>query len=116
MSVFKIVSRSDWESIKSSGASEFTGLGIDLADKYIHLSKLEQVPGTLAKFFAGRTDLLLLQVNVEPLGERLTWEGGSLGEAELFPHLYGGGFPLSAVVAVHTVGFDEETKTHSIPN
>ncbi|MBM3550376.1 MAG: DUF952 domain-containing protein [Alphaproteobacteria bacterium] len=82
--IYKIVSRADWDAAEVSGI--FNGAAIDIADGFIHLSTAEQVEETAAKYFAGRTDLLLVAVDAAALGEALEWEVSRGGA--LFPHLY----------------------------
>ena len=69
---------------------------------FVHLSTRAQVLATARRFFAGRTDLLLLHVDEAQLAGALKYEEGEPGQ--LFPHFYGP-LPLSAVVkAVPFVG------------
>jgi uncharacterized protein (DUF952 family) len=72
----------------------FTGAPVDLADGYIHMSTADQLPETLAKHFAGQSDLHLAAVDLAALGEAVRWEVSRGGA--LFPHLYSD-LPLSAV-------------------
>ena len=109
--VYKIISKADWAA--ASAAGRFDGVGIDVSDNFIHLSTAQQVAGTLERFFAGRTDLLLLQVPTAPFGERLKFEE-SHGDGRLFPHLFGGGFDTVGL-AVHAVGFDDAGQKHIVP-
>jgi len=64
----------------------FKGVSIDLQDGYIHFSTHAQVRETVAKHFAGQTDLLIVAVETEALGQRIKWEPSRGGD--LFPHLY----------------------------
>jgi len=48
----------------------------------------------MAKHFAGQSELLLVAVDADALGEALKWEPSRGGD--LFPHLYAA-LPLSAV-------------------
>jgi uncharacterized protein (DUF952 family) len=78
----------------------------------LHLCTAEQLAGVLERYFAGRTDLVVLSIDEARLDAPLRWEpgvdprtGGSRptpGAAttghELFPHLYGS-LALDAVVA-----------------
>ncbi|WP_292531819.1 DUF952 domain-containing protein [Methylocystis sp.] len=82
--IYKIVSRADWDAAEASGV--FNGAAIDVADGFIHLSTAEQVEETAAKYFAGRTDLLLVAVDAAAFGDALKWEVSRGGA--LFPHLY----------------------------
>ena len=65
---------------------ETLGAPIDLADGYVHLSTGEQLAETLAKHFKGETDVTLLAVEADDLGDALKWEVSRGGA--LFPHLY----------------------------
>ena len=82
--VFKVVQRTAWEDACRAGA--FRGSADDLRDGFIHLSTRAQLPGTLAKHFRGKHDLVLIQFETSVLGDALRWEVARDG-AE-FPHLY----------------------------
>ena len=84
MLVFKIFRRPEWEALRDTGES--AGAPVDLADGYIHLSTREQVAETAAKHFAGESDLVLVAVEIDRLGDALRWEPSRGGA--LFPHLY----------------------------
>ncbi len=77
------------------GSTSFSGMPIDAADGYMHFSTAAQLGETLRLHFAGQDDLVLLAVRSADLGDRLVWEPSRGGA--LFPHLYGGPLPLSAV-------------------
>jgi len=83
--VYKILTRAQWSELRTKG--EFAGSPDDLRDGFVHLSTLEQVPGTLAKHFAGQVGLVLVEVASAALGDALRWEASRGGA--LFPHLYG---------------------------
>lgn len=83
--VYKIVNRGQWEQAEAAGV--FEGAEIDLQDGYIHFSSALQAEETAAKHFADQHDLLLVAVQVGPLGDALKWEPSRGGD--LFPHLYG---------------------------
>ena len=74
----------------------FAGASVDLNDGYIHLSTAEQLPETLAKHFAGQSDLHLAAVDLAVLGDAVRWEPSRGGQ--LFPHVYSE-LPLTAIVA-----------------
>jgi uncharacterized protein (DUF952 family) len=82
--IYKLVSRDDWDAAEASGV--FNGAEIDIADGFIHFSAADQVEETASKYFAGRSDLLLVVVDSAALGEALKWEVSRGGA--LFPHLY----------------------------
>ncbi|WP_209427707.1 DUF952 domain-containing protein [Pararhodobacter sp. SW119] len=84
MLVYKIFRRPEWDSFRANG--ETNGAPVDLADGYIHLSTAAQVTGTAAKHFVGESDLVLVALEADDLGDALRWEP-SRGD-KLFPHLY----------------------------
>ena len=65
------------------------------ADGFLHCCTPEQLPGVLARFFFGHTDLLVLEIDEAQLTSELRWED-SYGHGA-FPHLYGP-LPKSAVI------------------
>jgi glutathione S-transferase len=97
--IYHIADRSRWEASLATGEYTASSLGAELADEgFIHLSTEAQWPGTLARFYDGVDDLVLLHVDEARLASPLVFE--RLGAAtEDFPHLYG---PLNcdAVVEV----------------
>jgi uncharacterized protein (DUF952 family) len=90
----------------------FVGSADDARDGFIHLSAGHQVAGTLAKYFAGQRDVLLLAVDPDRLGERLRWETSRGGE--LFPHLYGP-LNLDHVISVEALVLQEDG-SHRLPS
>ncbi len=90
---FKVCTENEWRQLQESG--QFFGSADDLRDGYVHLSARGQVARTVCKFFAARTDLVLLAINPDRLGSALRWEASASGT--LYPHLYAP-LPLDAVV------------------
>ena len=84
MLVFKIFRRMEWDQLRRDGRT--LGAPIDIADGYVHLSTAAQVTETAARHFAGESDLVLLALDGDRLGEALRWEPSRGGA--LFPHLY----------------------------
>jgi uncharacterized protein (DUF952 family) len=84
MLIFKIVHAREWH--EAERARVYAGSAKDRADGYLHFSTAEQVPGTLAKYYARMADLILVCVDVERLGSALKFEPSRDGA--LFPHLY----------------------------
>jgi uncharacterized protein (DUF952 family) len=91
--IYKIVSADLWQAAEKAGS--FAGAGIDVADGYIHLSTGVQAKRTAELYFRGQSDLLLVAVNGESLGEALKYEPSRGGD--LFPHLYAA-LPLTSVL------------------
>ena len=88
---FKILCRADWRLTLAEGA--YDGSPVDHADGYIHLSAADQLAVTAAKHYAGQDALVLVEVDLDALGETLVWEPSRGGA--LFPHIYGA-LPVAA--------------------
>ena len=82
--VYKVCTAIEWRAAEVAG--NYTGSADDIRDGFIHLSTAGQLPGTLAKHFSCRTDVLLVTFEAAALGDRLKWEPSRGGQ--LFPHLY----------------------------
>ena len=82
--IYKVMTEAAFEASWSQG--QFAGSADDQRDGLIHFSAAHQLEATLAKYFAGQEDLVLLAVDPERLGPTLTWEPSRGGA--LFPHLY----------------------------
>ena len=82
--IYKILPLALWHEAERTGV--FRGAAIDLTDGYIHFSTAEQAMETAANHFAGQSDLMLLHVDTDALGDALKWEPSRGGA--LFPHLY----------------------------
>jgi uncharacterized protein (DUF952 family) len=107
--VYKICPEAALQEARKSG--RFDGSADDARDGFIHLSVGHQVTGTLAKYFAGQRDLVLLAVDPERLGVQLRWEKSRGGE--LFPHLYGP-LDLAHVISVEPLTLQEDG-SHRLP-
>lgn len=94
---YKLVDAAEWRRALDEGV--YTGSAVDLADGYIHMSTAAQLPETARRHFAGRSDLVLVTVQLDRLGPGLKWEPSRGGE--LFPHLYG---PLATAAAIEERG------------
>ena len=105
--IFKIAPDALWSEAKDAGV--FTGAPIDLADGYIHFSTAEQARETADKYFHGQTNLLLVAVDGEKLGDKLKWEPSRGGA--LFPHLYG---PLDFSAVLWTKALPVGTDGHHV--
>jgi uncharacterized protein (DUF952 family) len=68
-----------------------------LTEQFIHCATREQLPGVADRYYAGRTDLILLAIDPSRLTSPLVYENSTGGD-ELFPHLYGP-IPLVAIVS-----------------
>ncbi|MBX0330964.1 DUF952 domain-containing protein [Oscillochloris sp. ZM17-4] len=99
--IYHIAARADWDAAQAAGQYTADSLA---TEGFIHCSTAAQVLGTAARFFAGRQDLLLLEIDPSRLAAELRYEEGEPGVR--FPHLYGP-LELSAVVAARAFAPDE---------
>jgi uncharacterized protein (DUF952 family) len=98
--VYTLVRGAEWREAEATGT--YRGSADDRRDGFLHLSTAAQLRESARRHRAGETDLWLVVVASERLGEALRWEPASGGKRPgLFPHLYGE-LPLRAVIrAVH---------------
>ncbi|MEO0423055.1 MAG: DUF952 domain-containing protein [Pseudomonadota bacterium] len=97
--IFKIEHGQAWREAEQAGV--YRGAAIDHRDGFIHFSAASQVRGTLEKYFAGCSGLVLVAVDAGQCGGALKWEVSRDGER--FPHLYAS-LPMAAVVGVGAIG------------
>lgn len=100
--IYKVCTEAEVHAAQVAGV--YQGSAADLRDGFIHLSTAEQLPGTLAKHFAGQVGLVVLTVVAPALGAGLRYEASRGGA--LFPHCYGP-LPMTAVRAVRALPDDE---------
>lgn len=91
---YKVLTADQWAAFERDGT--FTGAPIDLVDGYIHMSTAEQLDETIAKHFAGQSNLTIAEIDLAALGDAIRWEVSRGGA--LFPHLYGD-LPMDAVIS-----------------
>ncbi|MAC39727.1 MAG: hypothetical protein CMF76_01985 [Maricaulis sp.] len=92
-----------WAAVMMEGV--FSGDPHDVADGFIHLSAADQVEGTLVKHYNEHERLLLVEIDLEALGDTVKWEKSRGGA--LFPHVYGD-IPASAVRGLRHVRRNDE--------
>ena len=93
--IYKIFRIDEWLSAEREG--RFLGSPDDIRDGFIHFSTAEQLRGTLEKYFAAESEIVLAAIDVGALGNDLKWEISRGGMR--FPHLYAS-LPLDAVTEV----------------
>ncbi|MCV7290067.1 DUF952 domain-containing protein [Mycolicibacterium wolinskyi] len=91
-----LCSADEWQAARESGAHRPDSL---TTQGFVHLSAPEQVHLPANRLYAGRTDLLMLQIDLAKLSDPVRWEPGvpTDPDAMLFPHLYGP-LPVAAVM------------------
>jgi uncharacterized protein (DUF952 family) len=96
-----IASIEEWEAGRVAGELRPPSLE---AEGFVHLSTPAQVLGPAGRYYAGRSDMLLLEVDPSRLVARLVFED-TTGRGEEFPHLYG---PLPVAAVLRAVPFPSE--------
>ena len=91
---------------------------LDRRDGCVHLSTARQVPGTLARYFAGRDDLVLLTIDRDGLVDGvLTYEAPAYAGPDepgpRFPHFHGR-VATEAIVAADALALDASGR-HVLP-
>lgn len=109
--IYKICPASLWREAERAG--HFEGAPVDLADGFIHFSTAAQVAETAVRHFGGRSDLVLVSVDVDALSPALLRFEPSRG-GDMFPHLYGH-LPLSAVRRVAPLPLGADGR-HAFPD
>ena len=103
MIIYKVCSKVAWEEIRR--LTFWNGSPHDLRDGFIHFSTASQLDGTVRKHYAGQTDLMLLAIDADTLGDALKWEPSRDGD--LFPHLYGP-LPISTVASAQDLAMSPD--------
>jgi uncharacterized protein (DUF952 family) len=118
--VYRICEAEVWAATRATGELPLSEL--DRKDGFVHLSSASQIAGTLARYFAGREDLVVLTIACDRLvGGTLRFEppgragAGSAehAEGELFPHFYGR-VCSAAIIAADELPLDEHGR-HRLP-
>ena len=100
---YRLATPERWSEVMAEG--RFTGDPHDTADGFIHLSAIDQVEGTLIKHYNDHPRLLLVEIDLEALGDTVKCEKSRGGA--LFPHVYGE-IPASAVRGMRHVRRNED--------
>jgi uncharacterized protein (DUF952 family) len=106
--IYKVCSQAEWQAALAAGS--YAGSADDARDGFIHFSLAHQLAATAAKYFAGRSDLVLIAVDAAQLGEALRFEPSRGGD--LFPHLYAA---LPVRCAIWTAGLPWNGSEHAWP-
>lgn len=91
--IYRITDIAAWRQAEATGVFVSPDLALE---GFIHCSERGQVLRTANKYFAGRPDLVLLEIDESRLGSRCLREH-SPGADQVFPHVYGP-IALTAVV------------------
>ncbi|MFM2128984.1 MAG: hypothetical protein RL477_530 [Pseudomonadota bacterium] len=83
--VFHLALACDWLAARACGV--YDGSDLCRRDGFIHMSTREQLPGTLARYFQGRDDVVLLAADTGSIADRLRWD--DVPGKGVYPHYYG---------------------------
>lgn len=92
--LFHIAEQVGWEIALDRGVYRPASLD---REGFIHCSTGEQVLATAERLFAGRHDLLLLEIDPDEVEADIRYEPA---DGQLFPHIYGP-LDLAAVIGTH---------------
>jgi uncharacterized protein (DUF952 family) len=82
--IYHITTEADW--MQQMSAQTFTSPSMAV-EGFIHACSRDQIEGVLDRYFKSRTNLVVLEIDVQKLGSELKYEASPTGE--LFPHIYG---------------------------
>lgn len=104
--IYHLAFRDDWETGLAAGEYRAPSL---VEEGFIHASGDEaQALGVAARLFAGRTDLLVLDVDTVLLGEGSPVIREPARSGEIYPHIYGP-IALNAVVRIRKLVPDPDS-------
>jgi uncharacterized protein (DUF952 family) len=100
--IFHLATAHEWQRSLAAGTTYVPAAFA--SEGFIHCSYRAQLPGVIDRYYRGRTDLVLLEIDrarlVDVVGEDALIEELSPSTGERFPHVYAP-LPHTAVVAVH---------------
>ena len=100
--IYHITEAAAWQAAQQSG--QYTGDTLT-SEGFIHFSTEPQVERTANRFYHGRHDLVVLEVDPALANAPVRYENLE-GGTELFPHLYG---PLPVSAVVRAIPFPPDT-------
>ena len=99
--IYHLTNKKDWQTAQPLGEYEAPSLA---EEGFIHCSKdLPQLLRVAARLYQGRTDLQVLDLDLEKLDSPVKYELSRSGE--VYPHIYGK-LNFSAVLRVRDLGVD----------
>lgn len=104
--IFHICGSADWQ--RQSANDRYAPAALS-EDGFVHCSDPGTVHLPANRLYAGRGDLVLLEVDPTRLDVPLRWEPGIVEDSSgpWFPHVYGS-IPVDSVVAVHPFSPDAD--------
>lgn len=115
--IYHITSQAEWLAAQQTGQYRADSLE---KEGFIHCSTAEQILKVANAFYRGRTDLVLLFIDENQLGDKVRWEAPAgmpheeIRADQLFPHMYGV-IPLQAIQHVAPFRPDSTGSFTSLP-
>ena len=102
--IYHIITQEAWE--QTQGSTHYSAPSL-ATEGFIHFSTLEQVAGSANRYYAGRDDILLLEIDPAKVTTPFVYEAPKNPDRahERFPHLYAP-LNLDAVVRVLPYALD----------
>ena len=101
--LFHLAEIDEWQAAQASG---FYVPAAFAAESFIHTSHRDQLEGVYGRYYAGRTDLIVLEIDrdavVAAVGIAQVIDELSPSTGDVFPHIYAP-LPVASVRAVHEV-------------
>jgi uncharacterized protein (DUF952 family) len=107
--IFHITTREAWD--EAARAGEYRGDTLE-SEGFIHCSEQHQVAGVANAVFAGREDLVLLQIDPSQVRAEIRYEDAPDG-AGRFPHIYG---PLNADAVARVIHYRADGANFRAPD
>ena len=90
--ILHVTTEAEW--VKQTNNEYFVASSLS-TEGFIHACTEEQLPGVLERYFAGKTDLIILTIEEKKLSPQIKFEKSLTGE--MFPHIFG---PINRVAIV----------------
>ncbi|HVB07264.1 MAG TPA: DUF952 domain-containing protein [Acidimicrobiales bacterium] len=105
--LYHLALRANWEAALAAGSYRISSIDSTLEEEgFIHCSFAGQVQGTADRFYGGRDDVLLLEIDPERLEAEVRVEAAK-PDARGFPHIYGP-LPTGAVRSATSVALGDD--------
>jgi uncharacterized protein (DUF952 family) len=107
--ILHLIGETDWEAAQVAGQITSESLPVE---GFVHCCTQSQLLGVVERYYADRTDMVVLTIDPELLGDvELKWEAPAhpdgapnteAEESERYPHVYGP-IPVAAVTGTHPI-------------
>lgn len=91
--LYKILSQQDWQESQKLGYAK----PLENDTDFVHLSEKDQIDRIVTKFWANRSDVVVVKIDPQKMLGKLVHEANPGGTTKYY-HLYNGKIPLAAVV------------------